>query len=873
MGEHRIVDWQPDRPCGTTKIVDHRLMEKPSFHWNATPTTIITLSNIQIGFTDLQSYRNRASIYRGPAGVSSHSTTKAKSWVALHRPAAMESALGALLTAAGGGGEVINVDNVIIVTESYPHDRQHRAEVISRAQAAFVAIDPMLQRSSVLIETLSYLKDQRKTVISGPLTFFSRPSGAIGAVCLALSQWDLLLFADSERFAYWADKYFFVYCKDGEGDADRIVDQFAHNNGAPGEVSLSGEVVRCQHNLESDLVALRAANVVVFVITEACAGNDDGARSFRQLFEHALAWRKPLLPIKEQRASLGGWLALAMAGRLWYQVDAANLELVETPYANIPDCPCKVKDSCLATDFVVCANGLLAMPQRTLERPQIASSEEATMRIAKERAQVLGLSVDTLESLCRRVEELVNSTSSGDDCESKRLAELRDALGIATTKEAVETEATDPLDQPKPEELLPEEKTEESKSLQPLSSIHYEVTRMIFDPPPAVLDINGLPIVGLQLDAMFSYQWGSQRTVLDIHQQGQVFNLRAWFDVYGHMQGNVNSAMAAAVESVACMVVFLTKAYLASVNCHLEFAYAARCRKPMIFAFLEDPATLELPEWISEVAGTTQFNVYPSLIRETADEPSRVLALNMNADRVRGVPMTDALFGAIRRLAAWRTNAPLPIMYDGSLLLYATTSALHHAIAGTAPGCEVSDDAWLGRRFGGVYRASCPLTQESSAVQHPRARVASSGMGSEPMKIHSNYSFGSRSGGLEAYGNADFVLTDGRTHVCVMQPKEPRCGESEEDDDDEEDEEFQSEEEAATALARRKVVIAVTQTVITMEVVNTQVAKTAVSVVSDYCHWAFIQTYDDAERNMVRVSADDFSSEPAPATRECGTNR
>ncbi|KAG6599655.1 General transcription factor IIH subunit 2 [Phytophthora cinnamomi] len=631
-----------------------------------------------------------------------------------------ESALGALLTAAGGGGEVINVDNVIIVTESYPHDRQHRAEVISRAQAAFVAIDPMLQRSSVLIETLSYLKDQRKTVISGPLTFFSRPSGAIGAVCLALSQWDLLLFADSERFAYWADKYelltrseadtivddnkhldsveapatasspqiFFVYCKDGEGDADRIVDQFAHNNGAPGEVSLSGEVVRCQHNLESDLVALRAANVVVFVITEACAGNDDGARSFRQLFEHALAWRKPLLPIKEQRASLGGWLALAMAGRLWYQVDAANLELVETPYANIPDCPCKVKDSCLATDFVVCANGLLAMPQRTLERPQIASSEEATMRIAKERAQVLGLSVDTLESLCRRVEELVNSTSSGDDCESKSLAELRDALGIATTKEAVETEATDPLDQPKPEELLPEEKTEESKSLQPLSSIHYEVTRMIFDPPPAVLDINGLPIVGLQLDAMFSYQWGSQRTVLDIHQQGQVFNLRAWFDVYGHMQGNVNSAMAAAVESVACMVVFLTKAYLASVNCHLEFAYAARCRKPMIFAFLEDPATLELPEWISEVAGTTQFNVYPSLIRETADEPSRVLALNMNADRVRGVPMTDALFGAIRRLAAWRTNAPLPIMYDGSLLLYATTSALHHAIAGTAPGCE-----------------------------------------------------------------------------------------------------------------------------------------------------------------------------------------
>ncbi|KAE8889396.1 hypothetical protein PF005_g11858 [Phytophthora fragariae] len=315
------------------------------------------------------------------------------------------------------------------------------------------------------------------------------------------------------------------------------------------------------------------------------------------------------------------------------------------------------------------------------------------MRIAKERAQVLGLSAGTLESLCKRVEELVNSTSSSDDCESKSLAELHDALGVATTREAVEAEATDPLDQPKPGDMLPEEETDESKSLQPLSSIQYEITRVGFAAPPAVLDHDGLPIVGLQLDAMLSYQWGSQRTVLDIHQQGQVFNLRAWFDVYGHMQGNVNSAMAAAVESVACMVVFLTKAYLASVNCHLEFAYAARCRKPMIFAFLEDPATLELPEWITEVAGTTQFNVYPSLIRETAAEPSRVLALNMRDDRVRGVPMTDVLFGVVRRLAAWRTNAPLPIVYDGSLLLYATTSALHHAVAGTPPRTEGEGDS------------------------------------------------------------------------------------------------------------------------------------------------------------------------------------
>ncbi|KAG7382021.1 hypothetical protein PHYPSEUDO_005382 [Phytophthora pseudosyringae] len=652
-----------------------------------------------------------------------------------------EVAVRALVVTAGGAGEGV------IITDSSPRDRQQRADLISRAQAAFVAIDPMLQRSPELVETLSYLKDQRKSVISGPLTFFSRPSGAVGAVCLALGQWDPLLFADSERFAFWAEKYqlltrseaekgkadgsdelehvsadalcateeapsspqiFFVYCKDDTGEADRILDKFAHRNAAPGGVSLSGEVTRCQHNLESDLTALRAASVVTFVISEACTASDDGARDFRQLFEHALAWGKPLLPIKEQRAPLGGWLAVAMAGRLWYQVDATNLELVETPYANIPDCPCKVKDSCLATDFVVCANGLLSAPQRAVERSQCTSREQATMRLAKERAQVLGLPRNVVDSLCQRVEELLVNV-----CESSTsLAELSDALGVATTRDAVEIEAVDPLDQPTPEDLLPAEETEASKSLEPLSGTHYEVTRLGFASPPAVLDDDGLPIVGLQLDAMFSYQWGSQRAVLGIHQQGQVHGLRAWFDVYGHMKGNVNSAMAAAVESVACMVVFLTKAYLGSVNCHLEFAYAARCRKPMVFAFLEDPETLELPGWVLEVAGTPQFNVYPSLtLRESPTEPSRVLALDMRAERIRGVPTTDVLFGAVRRLAAWRSNSPLSTVYDGSLLLYATTSALHHALA-----CRTTSDEdgkpTLCTRCGAAFSLGIPASRD-----------------------------------------------------------------------------------------------------------------------------------------------------------------
>ncbi|GAB9474317.1 hypothetical protein Gpo141_00011447 [Globisporangium polare] len=185
---------------------------------------------------------------------------------------------------------------------------------------------------------------------------------------------------------------------------------------------------------------------------------------------------------------------------------------------------------------------------------------------------------------------------------------------------------------------------------------------------------------------MFSYQWGVQKTVLDVHQQGQVHNLRAWFDVFGHMQGNVNAAMATAVENVACVVVFLTRAYIASINCRLEFQYAANCSKPMVLVFLEDPRELtkELPDWITDVAGTTELNVYPSLLRENSDgqnTSSSVLALDFTCSEIHNVSTTTALFGAIRQLAAARHRGKPRIAYDGSLLLYATTSALRHDAA------------------------------------------------------------------------------------------------------------------------------------------------------------------------------------------------
>ncbi|KAF1319698.1 hypothetical protein FI667_g12954, partial [Globisporangium splendens] len=283
------------------------------------------------------------------------------------------------------------------------------------------------------------------------------------------------------------------------------------------------------------------------------------------------------------------------------------------------------------------------------------------MQAAKEKAQAMGLRGEKADELCRRVQGLMDSQGSVDSN-----ASALEALGIVLDSRSLESNSRlQAAAVPPPHTLLPE-KPENGLKLIP---VHYTVTRGSFPAPLPVLDERGMPLPGLMLDAMFSYQWNSQMTVLDVHEQGR---------------GNVNSAMTTAAENVACVVVFLTLDYIKSISCKLEFQYAATCRKPMIFVFLEDPRQLELPSWVTDVVGTTEFNVYPSLIREgDGDTQSRVLALDFSCEEINGVAVTVVLCSAIRQFAATRHNRPPPIVYDGSFLLYATTSALRHAVVHT----------------------------------------------------------------------------------------------------------------------------------------------------------------------------------------------
>ncbi len=80
------------------------------------------------------------------------------------------------------------------------------------------------------------------------------------------------------------------------------------------------------------------------------------------------------------------------------------------------------------------------------------------------------------------------------------------------------------------------------------------------------------------------------------------------------MQGNIYEAMARAVEHTSVIVVFLTRKYIQSANCNIEFKYlqlfyikitficgpryAVRRNKPLVVIFADE--NLDLPDFIKQ---------------------------------------------------------------------------------------------------------------------------------------------------------------------------------------------------------------------------------------------------------------------------------
>ncbi|KAF1313601.1 hypothetical protein FI667_g17187, partial [Globisporangium splendens] len=454
-----------------------------------------------------------------------------------------------LLVAATGpsesGYDLASVEkSIVILTEIFPRDMQARADVLGKVDVAkasrrWTADFPF---STIRGDRSGFVDFGDKQLgvshsLSGVTEVFKEARSDEEMDNLIVEEQQLLDSTMQLTEESKANSVMTVFAgRNGKVVADKFATLQSQGQKCDGSTTLCSQ----EQDVNKDLEVLAKARVAVFVITDECMTS--AQTPYRRLFEAATRWRKPILPTNASKVRMHGWLAMVMAGRLWYQVDLDDLDQIYTKYSDIPGCACKVKDSCLATDFLSCLNGVLASPQRILEATQNESHEAAIIQAAKEKAQVMGLHGEKVDELCRRVQDLVDSQGSVDSN-----ASALEALGIALDSRSLESNSRLQAAVVPPTHTLLPEKPENGLKLIP---VHYTVTRGSFLAPLPVLDERGMPLPGLVFDAKFSYQWNSQMTVLDVHEQGRVQNLRAWFDVFGHMQGNVNSAMATAVENV-----------------------------------------------------------------------------------------------------------------------------------------------------------------------------------------------------------------------------------------------------------------------------------------------------------------------------------
>ncbi|GMF12519.1 unnamed protein product [Phytophthora lilii] len=113
------------------------------------------------------------------------------------------------------------------------------------------------------------------------------------------------------------------------------------------------------------------------------------------------------------------------------------------------------------------------------------------------------------------------------------------------------------------------------------------------------------------------------------------------------------------------------------------------------------------------------------------------------------------------------------------------------------------------------------------------------------MEVHPNFRLTKKFGILNIAGDVDFVLCN--ESICIMQPKEEESS-ADHDGDDDDDTRRNTNEPAMT--------VALAQAVVATEVFNTQLAKCAAGIVSNYCEWIFIQVEYDTEKKMMRVLTD-----------------
>ncbi|CAF1524797.1 unnamed protein product [Rotaria magnacalcarata] len=163
--------------------------------------------------------------------------------------------------------------------------------------------------------------------------------------------------------------------------------------------------------------------------------------------------------------------------------------------------------------------------------------------------------------------------------------------------------------------------------------IHQTVSRLDIKAPASMLDEYGFS-KRREVDCMISYQWDNHKFVRQIYEDMTMREIRVWFDIWGSMQGNANETMATGVECAKVLLVFLSKAYIESPYCRMEFRYAVKRGKA--FVVLRTEPNIQLDQWMLDaIQGFPEYEVYSYNALETL---------------INGVSTIDVIMHAVRHV-------------------------------------------------------------------------------------------------------------------------------------------------------------------------------------------------------------------------------
>ncbi|XP_067666560.1 uncharacterized protein [Haliotis asinina] len=151
---------------------------------------------------------------------------------------------------------------------------------------------------------------------------------------------------------------------------------------------------------------------------------------------------------------------------------------------------------------------------------------------------------------------------------------------------------------------------------------------------------------------MISYQWGDQKTLLQVKELLKADGYNIWMDV-DNMGGSTLQAMAEAVQNASVILVCMSERYKESQNCRSEAEYAFSLQKPIIPLLMQ--REYKPDGWLGMIKGTKLFFDFSGKY----DFNKKLIELSRElGERGKGL-VADAVDGEVRTSAPVLKAAPV----------------------------------------------------------------------------------------------------------------------------------------------------------------------------------------------------------------------